>query len=358
MDTRRLFYRTLQALEKLNMKAIHEIPLSVLDLAPITEGHTPAETFRNSLKLAKRAEQLNYKRYWLAEHHNMESVASSATVVLIGYIAGGTSSIRVGSGGIMLPNHAPLIVAEQFGTLASLYPDRIDLGLGRAPGTDPLTSMALRRNRVETVQDFPNDVIALLKYFSAENRHAKVRAIPGEGLNIPIWILGSSTESAALAAMLGLPYAFASHFAPTQFLSAIDIYRTNFQSSAYLEEPYVMACVNVIAADTNDDARYLATSFMQLATGIVTGQRRPLPPPVDSMEGLWSAEVQAAVYQMMQYSFIGDSKAISAGLTQFQQQTQLDEIMVTTHVYDPAARIHSYEVLMETIKATAPGVAV
>lgn len=331
------------------MKAIHEIPLSVLDLAPITEGHTPAETFANSLNLAKRVEQLNYKRYWLAEHHNMESVASSATVVLIGYIAGGTTSIRVGSGGIMLPNHAPLIVAEQFGTLASLYPGRIDLGLGRAPGTDPLTAMALRRNRVETVQDFPNDVLAILKYFSIENRNAKVRAIPGEGLDIPLWILGSSTESAALAAMLGLPYAFASHFAPTQFLSAIDMYRRNFQPSAFLDEPYVMACVNVIAADTKNQAKYLATSFMQLATGIVTGQRRPLPPPVDTMDGLWTSEVQAAVFQMMQYSFIGDATTIGAQLSSFQEQTQLDEIMVTTHVYDPAARIHSYEVLTESI---------
>jgi luciferase family oxidoreductase group 1 len=321
--------------------------LSILDLAPITEGNTAATTFRNSLRLAQRAEELGYKRYWLAEHHNTESVASSATAVLIGYIAGGTKTIRVGSGGVMLPNHAPLVVAEQFGTLASLYPGRIDLGLGRAPGTDQLTAMALRRNRMETVHDFPNDIIALQTYFSAENKTAKVRAIPGEGLDIPIWILGSSTDSARLAARFGLPYAFASHFAPTQFLTAIDIYRKNFSPSQYLDKPYIMACVNVIAADTDQEAKRLATSFYQLARGIITGERKPLPPPVDSMEGLWTDYEEAAVKQMMQYSFIGDGETVRNNLAYFQQQIQLDEIMVTSHIYDPNARIHSYEVLKE-----------
>ncbi len=331
-------------------KRLQDIPLSVLDLAPITEGNTAETTFKNSLKLAQSVEALGYKRYWLAEHHNMDSVASSATAVLIGYIAGGTKTMRVGSGGIMLPNHAPLVVAEQFGTLASLYPGRIDLGLGRAPGTDQLTAAALRRNRMETAQDFPEDILALQKYFSAENRNAKVRAIPGEGLDIPIWILGSSTDSAHLAALFGLPYAFASHFAPTHFLTAIDIYRKNFRPSQYLSEPYVMACVNVIAADTNAEAERLATSYYRLATGIITGKRRPLQPPVDSMEGLWSEYEEAAVKQMTHYAFIGDAEKVSRNLSHFQQETQLDEIMVTSHIYDPQARIHSYEVLREVWK--------
>ncbi len=326
-------------------KRLQDIPISILDLAPITEGNTAETTFKNSLKLAQAAEALGYKRYWLAEHHNMESVASSATAVLIGYIAGGTKTIRVGSGGIMLPNHAPLVVAEQFGTLASLYPGRIDMGLGRAPGTDQLTAMALRRNRMETAQDFPDDILALQKYFSAENSTSKVRAIPGEGLDIPIWILGSSTDSAQLAAMMGLPYAFASHFAPTHFLSAIDIYRKHFRPSRYLAKPYVMACVNVIAADTNAEAERLATSFYQLATGIITGRRRKLQKPVASMEGLWTEYEEASVKQMMHYAFVGDAERIGATLASFQLRTQLDELMVTSHIYAPEARIHSYEVL-------------
>lgn len=326
-------------------KTIPHIPFSVLDLAPITEGNTAETTFKNSLKLAQRVEELGYHRYWLAEHHNMDSVASSATSVLIGYIAGGTKTMRVGSGGIMLPNHSPLVIAEQFGTLASLYPNRIDLGLGRAPGTDQLTAMALRRTQIETSQQFPDDVVALQTYFSSDNKMAKVRAIPGEGLDIPIWILGSSTDSAWLAAQMGLPYAFASHFAPTHFYNAITIYRNNFRPSAQLKEPYVMACVNVIAADTDSEAGHLATSFYQLATGIITGKRRPLQPPVDSMDGLWPEHVEFAVKQMMHYSFIGSIDKIKHELNAFQQQAQLDELMVTSHIYDPNARIHSYELL-------------
>lgn len=326
-------------------KLVQHIPLSILDLAPITEGNNAAVTFRNSLRLAQRAEELGYRRYWLAEHHNMESVASSATSVLIGYIAGGTNTIRVGSGGIMLPNHAPLVVAEQFGTLASLYPGRIDLGLGRAPGTDQVTARALRRNHMESAQDFPDDVTALQTYFSADNSSSKVRAIPGEGLDIPIWILGSSTDSARLAAHMGLPYAFASHFAPTHFLNAIALYRQNFRPSQHLARPYVMACVNVIAADTNEEAEWLATSFFQLATGIITGRRRALQPPVETMEGLWGEYEEEAVRQMMKFTFIGDRKTVGSGLADFQQRTQLDELMVTSHIYDPQARIHSYEVL-------------
>jgi luciferase family oxidoreductase group 1 len=326
-------------------KHIKNIPFSVLDLAPITEGNNAGTTFKNSLRLAQRTEEMGYNRYWLAEHHNMESVASSATSVLIGYIASGTSKIRVGSGGIMLPNHAPLVVAEQFGTLESLYPGRIDLGLGRAPGTDQVTARALRRNYMESAQDFPDDVIALQTYFSSANRNSKVRAIPGEGLDIPIWILGSSTDSAQLAAHLGLPYAFASHFAPNYFMTAIDLYRRNFRPSQYLDKPYVMACVNVIAADSNLEAARLATSFFQLATGIITGKRSPLQPPIDSMDGIWSDYEEAAVMQMMKYTFIGDRNKIASNLTSFQEYTQLDELMVTSHIYDPEARIRSYEIL-------------
>src|SRR5665647_2578397 len=242
-------------------KQLSEIPVGVLDLATIVEGDTPEDSFRKSLQVAKRAEQLGYKRYWFAEHHNMENIASSATAVLIGYIAQGTSSIRVGSGGVMLPNHAPLIIAEQFGTLESLYPGRIDLGLGRAPGTDQITSHALRRNLNGSVDDFPQDVIELKNYLAPHNDNAKVRAIPGEGTQVPIWLLGSSTYSAQLAAALGLPFAFASHFAPAHLHDALKLYRKGFIPSDQLQQPYSLACVNVIAADTDEEANYLASSF-------------------------------------------------------------------------------------------------
>ncbi|MEP6645938.1 MAG: LLM class flavin-dependent oxidoreductase [Saprospiraceae bacterium] len=331
-------------------KRLQEIPFSVLDLAPITEGHNAATSFKNSLALAQRTEELGFNRYWLAEHHNMDSVASSATAVLIGYIANGTKTMRVGSGGIMLPNHAPLMVAEQFGTLASLFPHRIDLGLGRAPGTDQLTAMALRRGRMETVEDFPADIQMLQRLFSADNSTSQVRAIPGEGLDVPIWILGSSTDSARLAAQMGLPYAFASHFAPAQFLTAIDIYRKNFRVSQHLDKAYVMACVNVIASDTNEEAQYLSTSFLQLLKGIVTGKRSPLPPPIANIDDVLTDDVQSLVHKMMHYSFIGDAKKVLNGLTNFQEETQVDEIMVTSHIYDHAARVHSYEVLKKAVQ--------
>jgi luciferase family oxidoreductase group 1 len=274
-------------------------------------------------------------------------VASSATAILIGHVAGQTSSIRVGSGGIMLPNHAPLIVAEQFGTLETIYPGRIDLGLGRAPGTDQLTALALRRNRMETVNDFPNDVLELKKFFSAENKTGRVRAIPGEGLDIPIWILGSSTDSARLAAMLGLPYAFASHFAPTYLHPALRIYREQFQPSEQLQSPYVMVCVNAIVAGTIQEAAFLSTSFLQLASGIIKGKSRPLPPPVSSMEGLWSDMEKAAVSQMMHYSFIGDIQTVKNDLEEFLEQTGANELMVTSHVYDQEARRKTYTLLKE-----------
>jgi len=319
-------------------------PLSVLDLATVTEGGTPADAFRNSLDLARHVEAWGYRRFWLAEHHNMASVASSATAVLIGHIAGGTSRIRVGSGGIMLPNHAPLIIAEQFGTLASLYPDRIDLGLGRAPGTDQRTALALRRDRLGGT-DFPDQVLELQTYLSAENSGSPVRAIPGEGLSIPIWILGSSPDSARLAAALGLPYAFASHFAPTYLHAALDLYRRSFRPSPHLHHPYTMACVNVIAADTDAEAEYLATSFYQLAMGIITGARRPLPPPIPTMEGVWSDYEEAAVRQMMAFSFIGSPDTVRQKLETFVDHTQVQEVMVVSHMYDHAARLRSFEIL-------------
>ena len=268
----------------MSTKDSKNISYSVLDLATVIEGKTPADTFVTSLELAREAEKMGYTRYWLAEHHNMVSVASSATSILIGHIAGGTSSIRVGSGGIMLPNHAPLVVAEQFGTLASLYPGRIDLGLGRAPGTDQVTARAIRGENFNAVHNFPSDIQKLQTFFSADNRNSNVRAIPGEGLEIPIWILGSSTDSARVAAAMGLPYAFASHFAPAQFLTAINIYRQNFKPSAVLASPYVIACLNVVAADTDEEATRLATSLQQMFVGVITGKPRLLQPPVNDID--------------------------------------------------------------------------
>ena len=300
--------------------------------------------------MAQHTEKLGYLRYWLAEHHNMISVASSATSVLIGHIAGHTSSIRVGSGGIMLPNHSPLIVAEQFGTLATLYPDRIDLGLGRAPGTDQLTSMEIRGERFAAPHNFPQDVLKLQRYLSNANSHSKVRAIPGEGTEVPIWILGSSTESAHLAASYGLPYAFASHFAPTYFLEALEIYKKNFRPSAVLKEPYVICCVNVIAAPTDEEAEYLATSLKQLFMGIVTGKRRLLQPPVEDMDEIWDPMEEQAVNQMLAVAFIGGPATLAAQMRSFLAQTQVDEVMVTSHIYDHEARLRSYQLFADMLK--------
>lgn len=322
---------------------------SVLDLATVIEGGTPANSFYNSLQLAQAAEQYGYTRFWLAEHHNMASVASSATAVLIGHIAGGTSTIRVGSGGIMLPNHAPLIVAEQFGTLASLYPNRIDLGLGRAPGTDQLTAMAIRGQNFGREHNFSKDIQQLQTFFSATNCHSNLRAIPGEGLDIPIWVLGSSTDSARVAAAMGLPYAFASHFAPAYFLEAIALYRQHFQPSAQLQAPYVMACVNVIAADTDAEATRLATSVQQLFVGVLTGKRQLLQPPVANIATVCSEAEVAAMQQMLAYSFIGSPATIARQLTNFLAQTGINEIMATSHIYNHAARLHSYKLLSEVM---------
>ncbi len=324
--------------------------MSVLDLAPILQGKTAADSFQNSLDLARHTENLNYTRFWLAEHHNMESIASSATAVLIGFIANGTKKIRVGSGGIMLPNHAPLIVAEQFGTLASLFPGRIDLGLGRAPGTDQLTALALRRDRAGAALNFEQNIQELRTYFSIDNKNSKVRAIPGEGLDIPVWILGSSTDSAYLAAKLGLPYAFASHFAPDEFITALKIYRSNFRPSIDLKEPYVMACVNVIAAGTVEEAQFIATSFLQLAKGIVTGERKPLPPPVKNITDLISDFEMMAIEQRMVYSFIGDEKKVREKISTFIEATQINELMAVSHIFDPEVRKTSYSILAKAVR--------
>ncbi|WP_026898180.1 LLM class flavin-dependent oxidoreductase [Daejeonella oryzae] len=334
----------------MNKQKLNDIKISVLDLAGVTEGHTAADTFRNSLDLARNVENWGYTRYWLAEHHNMESVASSATSVLIGHIAGGTNTLRVGSGGIMLPNHAPLVIAEQFGTLATLYPGRIDLGLGRAPGTDQITAMAIRGQRMGAGNDFLQDILELQTYFSKENSKGRVRAIPGEGLDIPIWILGSSTDSARLAGMLGLPYAFASHFAPAQFQTAIQLYRQSFKASQFLSQPYVMACVNVIAADTDIQAKRLATSMQQLFLGIINGHRRLMQPPIDSMDSIWSQYEEAAVQQMLSCSFIGGPDKIKEEVDNFIIENQLDELMITSHIYEHKERLRSYEIFANIMK--------
>lgn len=328
----------------------NNIAYSVLDLATVLEGKTPADSFHNSLRLAKCTEQLGYTRYWFAEHHNMPNVASSATSVLIGYIAGGTSIIRVGSGGIMLPNHAPLIVAEQFGTLASLYPGRIDLGLGRAPGTDQLTALAIRGENFRVEQNFPKDIQKLQTFFSTDNSSSKVRAIPGEGLDIPIWILGSSTDSAQVAAAMGLPYAFASHFAPAQFLTAIDLYRKNFRPSEKLKAPYVISCVNVVAADTDEVAAKLATSLQQFFLGVISGRRKLLQPPVDDINSILNEAEAAMLQQMLAYSFVGGPEKINQTLQLFLAKTKVNEVMVTSHIYDQDARLHSYNIFAEVIQ--------
>jgi luciferase family oxidoreductase group 1 len=332
-------------------KNLNQLPISFLDLATILQGDQSAgDAFKRSLTFAQHAEQFGYKRYWFAEHHNMESVASAATAVLIGYVAQGTSTIRIGSGGIMLPNHAPLIIAEQFGTLEALYPGRIDLGLGRAPGTDQATAYALRRNLHSDVEQFPKDVAELLQYLGPQDKQGKVRAIPGIGTNVPVWMLGSSTFSAQLAAHLGLPFAFASHFAPAQLFPALQLYHANFKPSDYLQQPYAMACVNVIIADTDEEAQYLATSAYQLVLGLIRNNRKPMAPPVEDMDRFWSLEERAAVNQMFYYSFIGSRDTVARELTEFVANTGIDELMITTHVYDVKAKVRSLELTASLFK--------
>jgi luciferase family oxidoreductase group 1 len=322
------------------------LPLSVLDLVPITAGSTPADALRRSLDLARHAERLGYRRYWVAEHHNMPGIASAATSVVIGHLAGGTSTIRVGAGGIMLPNHAPMAIAEQFGTLEALYPGRIDLGLGRAPGSDQLTAQALRRDPMRA-QQFPQDVQELQAFLAEPQPGQAVRAVPGAGTNVPLWILGSSTFGAQLAAYLGLPYGFASHFAPDDLLPALEIYRTTFQPSAQLEAPYVMAGLHVIAADSDEEARHLFTSQQQAFGAIRRGRPAPLPPPVDDIEQVLSPGELAQAGHMLRYSVVGSRQTVRDGLQAFVDLTAADELMVVTAVYEHAARLRSYELLAQ-----------
>jgi len=323
---------------------------SVLDLAPIAEGSTPGDALRNSLDLAQQAERLGYKRYWVAEHHNMVNVASAATSVIIGYLAQGTKTIRLGSGGIMLPNHSPLIVSEQFGTLASLYPGRIDLGLGRAPGTDQITAHEIRSDRMKAQNDFPNEIRKIQRYFSKENRTNAVRSYLSEGMDVPIWILGSSTDSAYLAAEMGLPYAFASHFAPAQLMAALRIYRDNFQASNQLDKPYVIACCQVVAAETDDEADLLASTLKRLILGIITGRRELMQPPVEHLnENVWGA-LQRDVNNMLAYALIGGREKVQQKLRTFLEMTQADEIMATSHIYDHQKRVGSYRIFSQIMQ--------
>jgi luciferase family oxidoreductase group 1 len=319
-------------------------PLSVLDLSPIVEGSDAAQSLRNTLDLARHAERLGYRRYWLAEHHNSAGIASAATAVVIGHVAAGTSSIRVGAGGIMLPNHAPLVIAEQFGTLASLFPGRIDLGLGRAPGTDQITARALRRNLATDADSFPQDVIELMSYFGPVRPDQQVRAIPGAGLDVPVWILGSSLFGAQLAALLGLPYAFASHFAPAEMEQAVALYRARFQPSERLSDPYVMLGLNVCAADTDAEARRLFSSHQQAVIARRTGRRGPLPPPVEDFESRLDPNGKAILRQALRCSVVGSPETVKRGLAAFIAQTGTDEIMVTGNIFDHAARLRSFEI--------------
>ena len=321
--------------------------LSILDLSPIIEGGDPGQSLRNSLDIARHAEDWGYRRYWVAEHHNMPGIASAATAVVIGHIAGGTKTIRVGSGGIMLPNHAPLIIAEQFGTLASLFPGRIDLGIGRAPGTDQRTAFALRRNLTGEIDDFPRDVVELQNYFGPAHEGQHIRAVPGSGLQVPIWILGSSLYGAQLAAMLGLPYAFASHFAPDALMPAIDVYRRTFRPSAQLASPYVMAGFNVFAADTDEQARLLRTSARHSTLALRSGQPRPLPPPDPRFEAQLTPSARAMLDAQGACSAVGAPSRVLEQMTDFVQRTAVDELIISAQIYDHEARLRSFEIAMD-----------
>jgi luciferase family oxidoreductase group 1 len=326
------------------------VPLSILDLAPVAEGSTPRDALRNTLDLAQRAERLGYKRFWLAEHHNMTGIASAATAVVIGYVAGGTKTIRVGAGGIMLPNHSPLVIAEQFGTLESLYPGRVDLGLGRAPGTDQQTLRALRRSPM-SADSFPQDVLELQGLLGPVREGQWLRAVPGSGLNVPIWILGSSLFGAQLAAELGLPYSFASHFMPGALMPALETYRTLFAPSTRLDRPYAMAGVNVFAAATDAEARGLFTSVQQSITNRVRGAPGRLPPPIDDIERYWTPPEKAEVAARLACSVVGSPATVREGLTAFIERTRVDEVMIVSAIYDHAARVRSYEIVAEQLLA-------
>lgn len=327
-------------------------PLSVLDLAPIVQGGTARDAFRNTLDLARHAEEWDYRRYWVAEHHNISGIASAATAVVIGYIAGGTTRIHVGAGGIMLPNHAPLIIAEQFGTLESLYPGRIDLGLGRAPGGDQRTAQALRRKLGSSGDTFPQDLMELISYFRAGAPDQVVRAVPGEGLNVPIWLLGSSDFSARLAAELGLPFAFASHFAPDYLFAALDLYRTHFRPSEWLDQPHVTIGVNLFAAETDEEARRLFTSLQQAFLNLIRGRPGPLPPPVDNMDGRWNPAERPHVDRMTRVSVVGSPMTVRQGLESLIDATGADELILTGQIFDHQARLRSFQIAAEARKAS------
>jgi luciferase family oxidoreductase group 1 len=325
------------------------IPFSILDLSPITAGSSAAQSLKNTLDLAQHAEKYGYLRYWLAEHHGMQGIASAATSVVIGHVAAGTSTIRVGAGGIMLPNHAPLVIAEQFGTLESLFPGRIDLGLGRAPGSDQITARALRRTLASDPEAFPQDVIELMNYFRGDP--SQVRAVPGGGLNVPIWILGSSLFGAQVAAALGLPFAFASHFAPAHMMHAIEIYRAHFRPSSQLQRPYVMLGFNVFAADTDEEAQLLATSVQQAFVNLRTGRPGQLQPPVAGYSSRLDPAAQAMIAEALSCTAIGTADTVRKGLQAFIARTGVDELMITAAVFDHAARVRSYEIVAE-VRAT------
>jgi len=327
------------------------IPYSLLDLSPIVAGGSARQSLQNTLDLAQHAESWGYNRYWLAEHHNMAGIASAATAVVIGHVAGGTGTIRVGSGGIMLPNHSPLVIAEQFGTLESLFPGRIDLGLGRAPGTDQLTARALRRDVNAAAEHFPDDVVELQALLAPSGPEQRINAIPGAGTNVPIWILGSSLFGAQLAALLGLPYSFASHFAPDALIPALDIYRPRFQPSAQLDKPYAMPALQVVAADTDAEARHLFTSTQQAFANMHRGTRGQLPPPIDDIATYWSPPERAQAEHMLAYAVVGGPQTVRDGLARFIAETKADEVMVAAMIYDHTARLRSFEIVSEVLRA-------
>ena len=326
------------------------VALSVLDLVPVVEGEGPREALLKSIDLARHAEALGFTRYWVAEHHNMVGIASAATSVVIGQLAAATTTMRVGSGGIMLPNHSPLVIAEQFGTLDALFPGRIDLGLGRAPGTDQMTLRALRRSPMAS-DSFPQDVLELQALLAPAGPSQAIRAVPGEGSNVPLWILGSSLFGAQLAAELGLPYSFASHFAPDALMQALDIYRARFKPSEQLASPHAMPGINVIAADTDEEAAYLASSLQQRFVGMVRGARGKLQPPIDDIEAYWTPGEKAHVSQMLRYAIIGSRQTVERKLAAFIRETKADEVMVTAPIFDHEKRKRSFSILMEVAAA-------
>jgi luciferase family oxidoreductase group 1 len=327
------------------------IPYSLLDLSPIVQGSDARQSLANTLDLARHAEQWGYTRYWLAEHHNMPGIASAATSVVIAAVGAATNTMRIGSGGVMLPNHSPLVIAEQFGTLASLYPGRVDLGLGRAPGTDQLTARALRRDVNEAAEHFPEDVIELRALLADPQPGQRINAYPGAGTNVPLWMLGSSLFGAQLAALLGLPYSFASHFAPDALLDALKIYRERFQASDELAKPYAMPALQVIAAETDAEARRLFTSTQQTFANMQRGTRGQLPPPIDDIETYWSPDEKARASHMLRYAVVGGPETVRDGLRRFVELTSANEIMVASMVYDHAARLRSFEIVAEAMKA-------